>query len=259
MDGTFPNHHPDPSLRENVVMLQKAVSESGADLGIAFDGDGDRLGVVDSEGYLLFGDQLLTVFARDFLKDNPGEKVMSEVKASRFFYDDILSNGGQPVMWKVGHSNQKEKMKADHICLAGETSGHIYFKENRGFDDALFASVKLLNILSNSEKSLTEMRKEFPVYQDSGEIRIPLDKEESARMLEKISIRLISEGRDFNDIDGIRVPCSDGFWIMRSSNTQPHITIRCEAVSREGLDECFREIEEYLAYTGNPGLLGEIN
>ncbi len=250
VDGTFPNHHPDPTIEENVAMLKDTLLRTGADIGIAFDGDGDRLGVLDSEGYLLYGDQLLAVFARDFLAEHPGASVMSEVKASRFFYEDVLAHGGNPIMWKVGHSNQKERMVAEGIGLAGETSGHIYFAENRNNDDGLFASIKLLNILSGNSMSLTDIRKGFPVYKDSGEIRIDVDAEKRARVLNEIEGRLTQEGREFSAVDGVRVSCGDGFWIVRCSNTQPHITIRAEAASSDGLDACLDEVRNQLNLSG---------
>ena len=154
VDGDFPNHHPDPSVAKNMVLLQKAVVDGKFDLGIAFDGDGDRIGVVDNTGFLLYGDQLELIFARDFLKTHKGEKIMSEVKASMVLYNDIKEHGGIPVMWKPGHSAQKAKMKEDNIKLAGETSGHIYWGENHNFDDALYSSMKLLNIMSNSDTTI---------------------------------------------------------------------------------------------------------
>ncbi len=250
VDGRFPNHHPDPNLKKHMEMLQQAVIENAADLGIAFDGDGDRLGVVDGEGYVLLGDQLLTLFAREFLREHPGETVMSEVKASKFFYDDVASHGGNALMWKVGHTNQKEKMLQEGIQLAGETSGHIFFAENRGYDDGLFAAVKLLNLLGHSRKSLVDIRKEFPVYHDSGEIRLALDAEMRTKVISEISKRLRADGRPIVDIDGIRVSCDDGFWLMRGSNTQPHITIRCESSSAEGLENCLQDLRHQLALSG---------
>ncbi|MBI9103298.1 MAG: phosphomannomutase/phosphoglucomutase [Spirochaetales bacterium] len=250
VDGNFPHHHPDPSLPENVKQLKAKVVEEGADLGIAFDGDGDRLGVVDGEGTLLYGDQLLVLFARDFLENNPGAVVMSEVKASQFFYDEVAALGGIPLMWKVGHTNQKEKMKAEGIGLAGETSGHIFFSENRGFDDALFAAVKLINILSHADRTLTRMVKEFPAYYDSGEIRIHLEAEERRRVVDEILERVRGAGRQVVDIDGIRVSFSGGFWMLRGSNTQPHLTIRVEARSKDGLESGLTDLYKQLELSG---------
>lgn len=249
-DGSFPNHHPDPNLPENMEMLRDSVLDFGADCGIAFDGDGDRIGVVDGKGRILQGDQLLVLYARDFLRENPGETVMSEVKASSFFYDDIRRHGGIPLMWKVGHSNQKEKMRQEGIGLAGETSGHIFFMENFGFDDGLFAAIKLLNILGKSPLSLTEIAETFPKFHDSGELRLQLDGAERNRLVKEISSRLREAGRNFIDLDGVRVPCADGFWMLRASNTQPHITIRCEAASSEGLKLCLEEMREQVKISG---------
>ena len=250
VDGTFPSHHPDPCLPSNMSQLKEKVLEVKADLGIGFDGDGDRLGVIDGKGRLLYGDQLLVILAGDYLRENPGAEVMSEVKASRFFYKEIEAMGGKPVMWKVGHTNQKEKMIADKIGLAGETSGHIFFGENRGFDDALFASIKLINCLSVSNNSLSEISETFPRYADSGEIRIILDEGRRLEVLEEIRKRLKDSGSPFIDIDGIRAEKEKGFWSIRSSNTQPHLTIRCEADNAEFLEEYFSELKAQLALSG---------
>lgn len=252
VDGHFPNHHPDPNLDRNLKMLQGAVVDCGADFGIAFDGDGDRIGVVDGEGSVLHGDQLLTLFARDLLARHPGARVMSEVKASRLFYDEVAACGGTPVMWKVGHTNQKERMRREGIPLAGETSGHIFFAENGGYDDALFAAVKLLNILTRCKRSLIELRKGFPQFFDSGEIRIRLSAVERERLLTETRARLAEIGRVYVDIDGIRADCEDGFWLMRGSNTEPHMTVRCEARSAAGLKSCMNEITNHLRCSGFP-------
>jgi len=250
VNGDFPVHHPDPSLKKNMEPLRKAVLEQGADLGIAFDGDGDRLGLVDGTGYVFQGDQLMVLFARELLRRHPGATVMSEVKASSFFYEDVAAHGGNPLMWKVGHTHQKEKMQSDRILLAGETSGHIFFAENRGYDDALFSAVKLLNILAHSKQSAAQIRESFPVMHDSGEIRIPADSRQREHLVAEIMARLRQEGRKFVEIDGIRAECHDGFWMMRGSNTQPHITIRCEARSKDGLHSCLADLRRQLAGAG---------
>ena len=252
VDGNFPNHHPDPSLPSNVKQLSEAVKKSKSDLGIAFDGDGDRLGVVDGRGRLLYGDQLLVLFARDLLKDHPGAEVLSETKASQFFYDEIKNMGGIPVMWKVGHTNQKSKMKERNILLAGETSGHIFFSENRRYDDGLFAAVKLINFLSSSSETLSEIFDSFPRFCDSGEIRILLEKSEGVRIIDEIKDRLKKAKRPFLDIDGIRISIPGGFWSLRSSNTQPHLTIRCETKTQEELRLGMQDLEELLALSGIP-------
>lgn len=250
VDGTFPNHHPDPSLPKNMIMLQKAVIKTNADCGIAFDGDGDRLGVVDGKAVLLQGDQLLTIFAREYLKRHPGKKVMSEVKASKFFYDDVKAHGGTPLMWKVGHSNQKEKMLQEGIELAGETSGHIFFSENFGFDDGLFASVKLLNVLGNSSRKFADITAEFPKLFDSGEIRLKLSTSERKKLIQEVVGRMQEAHRDIITLDGIRAACEDGFWMLRGSNTQPHITIRCEAATKQGLEICLQEVKSQIELSG---------
>ncbi|MBB6482114.1 phosphomannomutase/phosphoglucomutase [Spirochaeta isovalerica] len=250
VDGRFPNHHPDPSLPENTIMLSRKVLEEKADLGIALDGDGDRMAAVDGKGRLLYGDQLLVLFSRDYLRRFPGATVMSEVKASRFFYDEIFAMGGSPLMWKVGHTNQKAKMKEEAIGLAGETSGHFFFQENYGFDDGLFAAIKLLNFLNGEEDSLNEIVDSFPVYHDSGEIRVSLTSEERHRVIEELKSQLRSVGRDHTDIDGIRVSTEEGFWMLRSSNTQPHLTIRCEALTKSGLEETMNELRDLLSVAG---------
>ena len=253
VDGDFPIHHPDPSLPENMKHLINKVLETGADLGIAFDGDGDRMGVVDREGVQLSGDQLMVIFARSFLQENPGETVMSEVKTSRLFYDEVKASGGRALMWRVGHTHQKAKMHAEGIRLAGETSGHFFFAENMGFDDGLFSTVKLLNIQTKKKESLTQIRKSFPEFHDSGEIRIRMNSRKRKRILSEINRLMRQNERDFIDIDGIRADYQDGFWMIRESNTQPHLTIRCEAASSLGLKNCMKDLEEHLRLCGYKG------
>lgn len=250
VDGNFPNHPPDPTVRENIELLRRAVLDSKADLGIAFDGDGDRIVAVDSKGRMLYGDQLLIIYARAFLKDNPGERVMSEVKASSFLYDEIFAMGGEPVMWKVGHTNQKAKMKLDSIGLAGETSGHMFFSENNGYDDGLFAAVKLLNILGSKDESLSEIVDDFPSLIDSGELRIDLPTEKRHRIISSIKKHLVSNETKHSDIDGIRTSTDEGFWNIRSSNTQPQLTLRCEARTERGFNETVRELTSLLSQAG---------
>ena len=246
VDGTFPNHHPDPAVEKNMEMLKNAVVRGGYHLGFGYDGDGDRIGVVDDKGVLLYGDQLLAILARDFLKENPGEKVMSEVKASKVLYDDIKNMGGIPVMWKPGHSSQKSKMKSDDIKLAGETSGHMFFGENHNYDDCLYASMKLINYLSKSDKKLSEIREEFPKTYCTSEERIEVGDERKFEIPTEIAERMREKNREFIDVDGIRVETKDGWWLVRGSNTQPDITTRCEALSKEGLEECKNDLKEQL-------------
>lgn len=250
VDGTFPNHHPDPAVEKNMEMLKKAVVENGYDLGFGYDGDGDRIGVVDDKGNLLYGDQLLAILARDFLEKNPGEKVMSEVKASKVLYDDIKNHGGIPVMWKPGHSSQKSKMKSDNIKLAGETSGHMFFGENHNYDDCLYASMKVINFLSKSDKKLSEIIAEFPKTYCTSEIRVEVGDDKKFEIPTEIAKRMKETNRNFIDVDGIRVETKDGWWLVRGSNTQPDITTRCEALSEEGLEECKNDLREQLKLCG---------
>ncbi len=250
VDGDFPNHHPDPSVAKNMEALQKEVVEGKYDLGIAFDGDGDRLGVVDSTGYVLYGDQLLLVFEREYLKTHKGEKVMSEVKASKVLYDDIAKNGGVPVMWKPGHSTIKAKMASDNIKLAGETSGHIYWGENHNFDDGIYSSMKLLNILSNSDETLHDIIASLPKVYATAEIRATVGDERKFEISQQLAEKLKKEGRDFVGVDGVRANMPDGWWLVRASNTQPDLTLRCEALSPEGLEKVKADLVEQLKAFG---------
>lgn len=259
VDGNFPNHPPDPTVSENVKQLRQTVLADKADLGIAFDGDGDRIVAVDGKGRMLTGDQLLVIYAREFLKDNPGERVMSEVKASRFLYDEIFAMGGEPVMWKVGHTNQKSKMKEDSIGLAGETSGHMFFSENKGFDDGLFAAIKLLNILCDSEESLADIIDDFPQLLDSGEIRINIPADKRHGIISSIKEQLIIKEMKHCDIDGIRTTTDEGFWMIRSSNTEPQLTLRCEARTEKGYRDALEELTSLLSHAGlGDDILGNI-
>lgn len=246
VDSNFPNHHPNPEIPENMKMLGEAVVKNNCDFGIGFDGDGDRIGVVDSEGFMLYGDQLLAIFARDFLKKNPGEKVMSEVSSSLVLYNDIAEHGGIPVMWKPGHSIQKAKMKSDNIKLAGETSGHIFFGENHNYDDAMYAGLKLINILSNSDETLSDIRKAFPVTYSTKKINIKSNDVDKFAVPDAMAERLIAQGREVSTVEGVRVNKADGWWMCRNSSTSPQMTVRCEALSEAGLEECKKELKEQL-------------
>ena len=250
VDGDFPNHHPDPSVAKNMVLLQKAVVDGKFDLGIAFDGDGDRIGVVDNTGFLLYGDQLELIFARDFLKTHKGEKIMSEVKASMVLYNDIKEHGGIPVMWKPGHSAQKAKMKEDNIKLAGETSGHIYWGENHNFDDALYSSMKLLNIMSNSDTTIAEILASLPKTYSTSEIRITVGDDKKFEIAKQLAEKLQKEGKDFVGVDGVRCNLPEGWWLIRASNTQPDLTTRCEALSEKDLEIVKKDLEKQLASFG---------
>ncbi|MDR1425820.1 MAG: phosphomannomutase/phosphoglucomutase [Rickettsiales bacterium] len=250
LDGSFPNHSPDPSVEKNMRMLREEVLKNNCDFGIGFDGDGDRIGTLDDEGTFIYGDQLLAILARDFLKHNPGEKVMSEVKASKVLYDDIAKHGGIPFMWSAGHSTQKTKMKSDNIKLAGETSGHIFYGENYNYDDALYASIKLINFLSLNNLKLSEIMKSLPKTYSTREIRVFAGDIRKFEVVGEIIGRMRQAARKFIDVDGIRVDREDGWWLARASNTLPEITTRCEALTREGLESCKRELREQLSGSG---------
>jgi phosphomannomutase len=250
VDGDFPNHSPDPSVEKNLEMLRDSVIGNGCDFGIAFDGDGDRIGLLDNKGTFIYGDQLLAILARDFLRHNPGEKVMSEVKASKILYDDIAKHGGIPFMWKAGHSSQKTKMKEDNIKLAGETSGHIFYGENHNYDDALYASIKLINFVSTDNLRLSDILESFPKTYSTKEIRVHAGDKRKFEVVEEIVARIRKSERNFVDIDGIRVENGDGWWLVRTSNTLPEITTRCEALTEEGLASCKAELKKQFNDSG---------
>ncbi|MDR1425898.1 MAG: phosphomannomutase/phosphoglucomutase [Rickettsiales bacterium] len=250
IDPNFPNHHPNPEEPENMKMLSEAVVRNNCDFGIGFDGDGDRIGVVDGEGFLLYGDQLLCIFAREYLKNNPGKQVMSEISSSLVLYNDIAERGGIPIMWKPGHSIQKAKMKSDAIELAGETSGHIFFGENHNYDDALYASIKLINIMANKSETITDIRKSLPKTFSTKKISIKSSDLEKGQVPRDIAERIKKQGRDICTVDGVRVNRGDGWWLCRESSTGPNMTVRCEALSPAGLEECKKELREQLQLSG---------
>jgi len=240
-DGTFPNHHPDPTVEENLEDLRRRVLETGADLGIAFDGDADRIGVVDEKGNILWGDQLMILYSREVLKEEPGAAIVGEVKCSQTMYDDIEKRGGKPVMWKAGHSLIKAKMKETNAALAGEMSGHVFFK-NRwfGFDDGVYAGARLLEILSREERPLSALLADVPKTFASPEIRRDAGTEDRKfALVRKATEHFRKEGYDVIDVDGARVVFDDGFGLVRASNTQPILVLRFEAKTEARL----REIE----------------
>ncbi len=250
VDGDFPNHHPDPAVEKNMTMLKDVVLKNNCDFGVGFDGDGDRIGIIDDKGNFVYGDQLLAILAREFLKDNPGEKVMSEVKASKVLYDDIKKHGGIPVMWRPGHSAQKAKMRIDNIKLAGETSGHMFYGDNYNYDDAMYAAVKLINFISNTDVKISDIISSFPKTYSTKEIRIEVGDERKFEVIEEIANRMKKENRNFIDVDGVRAELGDGWWLARASNTQPDITTRCEAFSESGLEKCKKDLLEQLSLSG---------
>lgn len=246
-DGTFPNHHPDPTLPENLTDLIACVQQEGAELGIGFDGDMDRIGVVDEKGTIVWGDRFMILFARDLLKRHPGACILGEVKCSQSLFDEIKKSGGQPEMTAVGHSLIKKKMKETGALLAGEMSGHIFFADEFfGFDDALYAACRLLRILAESPLSLSQMLEDIPATVTTPEIRIDCADETKFEVVE--NIRQHFNGRyDLVDIDGIRMNFGDGWALVRASNTQPALTLRFEAGTAERLQEIRGIIEEPLA------------
>ena len=236
IDGSFPNHHPDPSVAANLVQLQAAVDAEGCDLGIAFDGDGDRIGVVDGRGRILWGDQILAVLAREVLAENPGATVIADVKSSQALFDEIARLGGRPLMWRTGHSLIKSKMAEVGAPLAGEMTGHIFFADRYyGFDDALYAAVRLLRQLASGDENLDAIRDSLPRYFNTPEIRIPCEEARKFALVDEVRARLEDHGAAINDIDGIRVTTADGWWLLRASNTQAVLVARCEARDEAGL------------------------
>jgi len=237
-DGRFPNHHPDPTIPENLTVLTRTVREKKADLGLAFDGDSDRIGACDGEGKILFGDQLMALFAEDLLKKRPGSRVISEVKASRFLYDRIRELGGIPDMYKAGHSLIKARMKETKAPLAGEMSGHIFFAdEYYGYDDALYAGARLMALVARKGRPLAEMVAAFPRTFSTPELRRECPDEKKFAVVERLKERLATRNLEINAIDGIRVEFPDGWGLVRASNTQPALVLRFEGATPSRLSE----------------------
>lgn len=252
VDGTFPNHHPDPTVPENLEDLVAMVLERGADLGIAFDGDGDRIGVIDDKGRVLWGDQLLTVLAEDVLKENPGATIIADVKASQVLFDKIAEFGGQPLMWRTGHSLIKTKMAETGAPLAGEMSGHIFFKDRYyGFDDALYAAVRLIEGLSYRDEPLSAIRDALPQVMNTPEMRFQCDDTRKFAVVTEVKGWLSGQtGIEVSDADGVRVNTPDGWWLLRASNTQDVLVARCEAQTEEGLERLKGQLREALTAVG---------
>jgi phosphomannomutase len=251
VDGTFPNHHPDPTVEKNLADLKRLVADKQLDFGIAFDGDGDRIGAVDSRGRVIWGDQLLMILAEPILKELPGATIIADVKASQTLFDGIAALGGEPLMWKTGHSLIKSKMKETGAPLAGEMSGHIFFKHRwYGFDDALYAAVRLIEAVSASGKSLTEIMDAMPKSVATPELRFPVDEPRKFAIVEEVRGRLSADGAKVDATDGVRVSTDDGWWLLRASNTQDVLVARAEAGDQQGLDRLIGQIDEQLAKSG---------
>ena len=236
-DGRFPNHHPDPTIPENMKDLIRRVTERHFDLGIAFDGDADRIGVVDHEGRIVWGDQLMIIFGRDLLERNPGAKIIGEVKCSQVLFDDIEQHGGRPIMWKVGHSLIKGKMKEEGALLAGEMSGHLFFAERYfGYDDAIYAGARLLEILTKKGESVKQLLSGVPKMVSTPEIRLECPDEIKFRVVAELAAEF-KEGHQVIDVDGARVLFDGGWGLVRASNTQPVLVFRFEAQDEKRLED----------------------
>ncbi|PIE69140.1 MAG: phosphomannomutase [Deltaproteobacteria bacterium] len=244
-DGTFPNHHPDPTVPDNVRDLQAAVLHHGAELGVGLDGDGDRIGVVDDRGNMLYGDKLLAIYAREVLKHHPKAVVIGEVKCSHLMYEDIARHGGTPIMWKTGHSLIKAKMQEAQALLAGEMSGHMFFADRYyGFDDALYAAQRLAEILAQQgAQPLSQRLASWPRTHNTPEIRMECPEGITFDVVRKAQDYFRKEGYDINDVDGVRLTFKDGWGLLRASNTQPVLVLRFEAESEERLAEIRETIE----------------
>ncbi|WP_300973006.1 phosphoglucomutase/phosphomannomutase PgmG [Sphingomonas sp. LHG3406-1] len=251
VDGRFPNHHPDPTVEKNLEHLKALVREKNLDFGIAFDGDGDRIGAVDGQGRVIWGDQLLMILAGPVLDEQPGATIIADVKASQTLFDRIGDMGGTPLMWKTGHSLIKQKMKETGAPLAGEMSGHIFFKHRwYGFDDALYASVRLIEAVAASGRSLTELRDAMPESLATPELRFPVDESRKFAVIEEVRDRLTTEGATIDATDGVRVSTGDGWWLLRASNTQDVLVARAEARDALGLERLVDVIDGQLASSG---------
>jgi len=248
VDGTFPAHHPDPTVESNLEQLKSAVREHGCDAGIAFDGDGDRIGVVDSAGRVIWGDQLLVILAKAVLDELPGATILADVKSSQLFFDEIERMGGKPLMSKTGHSLIKNMMTETGASLAGEMSGHsVVAHRYYGVDDALYAAVRLLSILARSSATLAEMRDAMPTFVNTPELRIDCAEQRKFEVVAEVRRRLKTiPGLNVHDLDGVRVSTPDGWWLLRASNTQPVLVGRCEAKTAEGLSRLLGELARQL-------------
>jgi phosphomannomutase/phosphoglucomutase len=247
MDGTFPNHHPDPTVPKNLAVLIDTVKKERARIGIAFDGDGDRLGVVDTSGDIVWGDRLLALFARDMLRTHAGAAVIGEVKCSQSLFDDVAKHGGRPIMWKTGHSLIKAKMKEEHALLAGEMSGHFFFADRYfGYDDGIYAALRVLEIVSREGRSVSELLADLPQGFSTPEIRVDCADDDKARVVS--AVRDHFRGLyETTEIDGVRIRYPDGAWaLVRASNTGPILVLRFEAPTESRLSEIRTEVERVL-------------
>jgi phosphomannomutase len=251
IDGTFPAHHPDPTEAKNLVQLQDAVRQNGCDFGVAFDGDGDRIGLVDGKGRILWGDQFMVLMARDVIRAHAGATIIADVKASQVLFDEVARMGGTPLMWRTGHSLIKSKMAETHAPLAGEMSGHIFFADRYyGYDDALYAGVRILGILARGTMSLAEFRDSLPAVVNTPELRFPSTEDRKFKVVEEVRARLEKAGATVSAIDGVRVKTKEGWWLLRASNTQDVLVARAEAGDTAGLETLKQLLVDQLRASG---------
>ena len=251
VDGRFPNHHPDPTEPHNLEDLIREVTTGGYELGIGFDGDGDRIGVVDGQGRIVFGDQILQILAGDVLARHPGATIIADVKTSQTFFDEVARLGGMPLMWKTGHSLIKAKMAEVAAPLSGEMSGHIFYKDGfYGHDDALYVAVRLLDILGRGERTMAELKDAMPVAFNTPEVRFDCPEERKFAAIAEVRANLAQEDAKVDAIDGVRVTTEDGWWLVRASNTQAVLVVRAEAGSPEGLERLKGTVRQQLDRVG---------
>ena len=251
IDGHFPNHHPDPTVEANLADLRKLVAERSLDFGVAFDGDGDRIGAIDGQGRVIWGDQLLQIYAAAVLREHPGATIIADVKASQALFDRVAELGGTPLMWKTGHSLIKAKMKEVGSPLAGEMSGHIFFADRYyGYDDAPYAAVRLIEAATSLGKSVSELRGEMPAMVNTPELRFQVDEVRTFAIVDEVLARLAASGATVDRTDGARVLTEDGWWLLRASNTQDVLVARAEAKDEAALARLMAAIDEQLALSG---------
>lgn len=251
VDGNFPNHHPDPTVETNLEDLRALVAEKNLHFGVAFDGDGDRIGAIDGQGRVIWGDQLLMIYAEDLLSRMPGATIIADVKASRALFEHISAHGGQPLMWKTGHSLIKSKMKETSSPLAGEMSGHVFFADTYyGYDDALYAGIRLIAASARLGKSVTELRSAMPAMVNTPEMRFQVDESRKFAAIDEVKARLSGTDAVVDGTDGVRVTNDDGWWLLRASNTQDVLVARAESETAEGLERLMGQIDEQLEASG---------
>jgi phosphomannomutase len=251
VDGRFPNHHPDPTEPHNLEALIHEVTTGGYELGIGFDGDGDRIGVVDGKGRIVFGDQILQILAADVLVRHPGAVIIADVKTSQTFFDEVGRLGGVPLMWKTGHSLIKAKMAEVAAPISGEMSGHIFYKDGfYGHDDALYVAVRLLDVLARGTATMADLKDAMLVAYNTPEVRFDCPEERKFAAIAEVKANLARDRAEVNDIDGVRVKTKDGWWLARASNTQAVLVVRAEAGSPEGLERMKAEVRGQLARVG---------